>query len=88
MKLHYVALRKDMFLYMDVLYTQILKWKGFLCFSMGGRDVVTARWNKWGVRDRGRAPLGSPITSKWFWQLTSRSLCQIYCTKQSGAGCF
>lgn len=36
MKLHYVALRKDMFLYMDVLYTQILKWKDFF---WGGREV-------------------------------------------------
>ena len=32
MKLHYAALRKHMFLYMDILYTQILKWNDSLFF--------------------------------------------------------
>lgn len=59
MKLHYVALRKDMFLYMDILYTQIFKWKGIL-FWRGGRDIVTAQWNKWGVRDVGLWTSGVP----------------------------
>lgn len=61
--------------------------KGFSFFRWGGMGVVTARWNKWGVRDRGLVPLGSPIISKRSWQLMSFSLCQIYRTKHSGAGC-
>lgn len=42
MKLHYAALRKDMFLYMDVLYTHILKWFFFffpLSLSEGAGGV-------------------------------------------------
>lgn len=53
----------------------------FFFFRGGGRGVVTAWWNKWGVRDRGCAPLGSPIIIKWSGQFMSCSLCQIYCTK-------
>lgn len=56
-------------------------------FRWGGRGVVTARWSKWGVRDRGPVPLGSPIISRPSWQLMSFCRCQIYRTKHSGAGC-
>lgn len=60
MKLHYAALRKDMFLYMGILYTHILKWG---IFDGGGRDVVTAGLDEWGVRDRGSVPLVVPHSS-------------------------
>lgn len=57
MKLHY----KGMFLYVDILYRNILKWKD--CSWL--RGVVTARWNTWGVRDwRDLYLWGSPITKE------------------------
>ena len=40
MKLHYATLRKDMFLYMGILYTH---FEVRILFDGGGRDVVTAR---------------------------------------------
>lgn len=36
MKLHYAALRKDMFLYQDVLYTHLFKRKGYLVWLGAG----------------------------------------------------
>lgn len=87
MKLHYVALRKDMFLYMDILYTQIFKWKGILFSGVGGISSLPGGIN--GVSGMwGREPLGSPIITKRSQQLMSCSLCQIYCTRHSGAGSF
>lgn len=88
MKLHYVALRQDMFLYMDILYTQILKWKDFL-FSerVGGVSSLPDGLN--GVSGIGVLYLwGPPLLASDLDFVMSCSLCQIYCTKHSGAGCF
>lgn len=67
LKLHYVALRKDMFLYMDILYKQILKWKDFLFLffkGVGGVSSLPDGIN--GVSGIGVLYLwGPPIISRW-----------------------
>ena len=74
MKLHYVALRKDMFLYMDILYTYI--FEVYFRGGLGGGCAVTARWSKMGYQGTGSLYLrGAPPLSAR--QLTSCSLCRI-----------
>lgn len=78
---------------MDILYTQILKWKDFLFFffffdGVGGMSSLPDGIN--GVSGIGVLfwPLGSPILCRWSWQLMSCYLCQTYCTSPGGAGRF
>lgn len=73
MKLHYAALRKDMFLYMDILYWTFLNKKDsllsfFFLEGMGGMSSLPYGIN--GVSGIGVLYLwGSPILSKWSQQL-------------------
>lgn len=45
------------------------------CFRGGGKDVVTARQNKWGVRERGSAPLGVPHSQQVILTVNCLALC-------------
>lgn len=62
MKLHYVALRKHMFLYMDLFYSHIFKWKGSFPSFKGVVGVSSLPGGRNGVSGKGVVKLwASPL---------------------------